>query len=98
MWLSATSLCVVPDLEATKKRLLDSEREKGELVTQYQQRVEEVEYLKRWACLHLLKSLIHIATVTQEFVFSFCRQHTMSCVVSVGYYFFFFKEINMPFE
>lgn len=47
MWLSATSLCVVPDLEVTKKRLLDSEREKGDLVTQYQQRVEEVEYLKR---------------------------------------------------
>lgn len=69
MWLSATSLCVVPDLEATKKQLLDSEREKGELVTQYQQRVEEVEYLKRWACLHLLKSLIHVATVTQEFAF-----------------------------
>lgn len=47
MWLGATSLCVVPDLEATRNRLLDSERKKGELATQYQQRLEEVENLKR---------------------------------------------------
>lgn len=47
MWLGATSLCVVPDLEATRNRLLDSEREKGDLATQYQQRLKEVEHLKR---------------------------------------------------
>lgn len=47
MCLGATSLCVVPDLEATRNRLLDSERKKGELATQYQQRLEEVENLKR---------------------------------------------------
>lgn len=47
MWLGATSLCVVPDLEATRNRLLDSEREKGDLATQYHQRLKEVEHLKR---------------------------------------------------
>lgn len=47
MWLGATCLCVLPDLEATRNRLLDSEREKAELATQYQQRLEEVEHLKR---------------------------------------------------
>lgn len=40
-------LIVVPDLEATRNRLLDSEREKAELATQYQQRLEQVEHLKR---------------------------------------------------
>lgn len=56
MWLGndQTSLCVCvcvfPDLEATRRRLLDSEREKGELATLCQQQFEELEHLKRWAC------------------------------------------------
>ncbi len=39
------------DLEATRSRLLDSEREKSELASLTQQRLEEIGNLKRWACV-----------------------------------------------
>ena len=43
--LYCLSVCI--DLEATKRRLVDSEREKSELALLAQQRLEEIEHLNR---------------------------------------------------
>ncbi len=47
------SVCVCVDLEATRSRLLDSEREKSELSLLAQQRLEEIENLKRYVSVCL---------------------------------------------
>lgn len=44
-------VCVSAELEASKSRLLDSEREKSKLASLAQQRLKEMEHLKRWACV-----------------------------------------------
>lgn len=41
-----TSFCVFPELEAARHQLLVSEREKTELATLYEQRLDELEHLK----------------------------------------------------
>lgn len=49
--LQRVCVCVCAELEASKRRLLDSEREKSELASLAQQRLKELEQLHRWACV-----------------------------------------------
>lgn len=41
-----TSFCVFPELETTRRQLLVSEREKTQLATLCEQRLEKLEHLK----------------------------------------------------